>query len=269
MNDGQADLGAEIAAVFDRAAPHYDQALPLFHDLAAELVAWHPPRRGERVLDLCTGGGACLCALTATSHAGRLLGIDLSGGMLARARKSLPGGVLVLQADAHRLPFADGSFDSYYCALSWQFLMRPELVLAELRRTGHKRAGLTFSLLGRSRHTGHFMNKVLLDFLGPRQPRFASALQALWRRPAEVTLAAAGWRVRARGEITRRYDFGGARQWLTWQLSQVGRGFFDLVPDDRKAGFYARLLEEAERTCVTDGLWLEQTVTLLHAEPAR
>jgi ubiquinone/menaquinone biosynthesis C-methylase UbiE len=262
-----AAVGTEVAAVFDRAAPHYDRALPVFESLAADLVAWHAPSPDARVLDLCTGSGACLRTLAKRAGAAGLVGVDLSHGMLTRARGTLPGGIPLFQSDAHRLPFADGSFDAYYCAVSWQLLARPELVLAELRRVGRGAAGLALSVLAASRHNAHFTSRVLLDFLGSGRPPFLATLDALLRRSAEEAFATAGWRTRAREEITRRFEFQTAQQWLTWQESQLGRSYFDLVPYDRQVEFRARLLEEAERTRVTNGLWLELTVIHLYAEP--
>jgi ubiquinone/menaquinone biosynthesis C-methylase UbiE len=261
------DLGAEIAAIFDRAARHHDKGLPFFRDFAADLVAWHGPPPGGRVLDLCTGSGACLQALAKVADTGCLVGLDLSRQMLLRALESLPGRIPLIQADTHKLPFTAGSFDAYYCALSWQLLPDPELMLAELRRVSRGEAGLTLSLLGTSRHTGHFMNKILMDYLGRTQPRFASILRALGRRPARETLQACGWHVLAQDEVTRRFEFQGPSQWLSWQSSQVGRGFFDLIPEEKQPEFYGRLLDEAERVQAADGLWLEQTAIMLHAKP--
>jgi ubiquinone/menaquinone biosynthesis C-methylase UbiE len=263
-----ADVGPQIAAIFDGASPFYDKSLPFFADFAADLVSWHRPPAEGRVLDLCTGSGACLQALADLVDAERLAGLDISPRMLAQARAALPGGIPLLQADAHRLPFAAGSFAAHYCAFSWQLLARPDLVLGELRRVSRGKASLTLSLLGRNQHTAHFMSKVLAEHIGTEQPRFASMLDELWRRPAEQALTAGGWHVLARDEVTRRFEFSDPAQWLTWQSSQVSRGYFDLVPADRRPGFYQQLLAGAQRALAGAGLWLEQTAVLLHAEPA-
>jgi len=69
------------------------------------------PHVQGRVLEVGCGTGLLLERLSAR---GQAVGVDLSRGMLGKARERLEGmdgGKLVL-ADAQRLPFEDGSFDS-------------------------------------------------------------------------------------------------------------------------------------------------------------
>jgi demethylmenaquinone methyltransferase/2-methoxy-6-polyprenyl-1,4-benzoquinol methylase len=62
-------------------------------------------RGAERVLELGCGSGC----LTAGLQAPLVVGVDVSMGLLSQARAR---SLTVLRADAHRLPFADGSFDA-------------------------------------------------------------------------------------------------------------------------------------------------------------
>ncbi len=263
-----AEAGAVIAGVFDRAAPHYDRSVPFFGELAADLVRWSPPPAGARVLDLGAGAGACLRAL-AGWDTGPVVGVDISPEMLRRAAAAAPPGTYLVQADIHRLPFRPGAFDMVYCALAWQLLYDPAAVLARLRTIGSPGTVLACSLLGRSRHSWHFMSEVLADYLGTRQPPFAVALQAAGRVPPERVLADAGWGVTERHELVRQIEFGTTAQWLTWQLAQVGRGYFDEVSAAVRPAMYERLCAAAERVRVQRGLRLEQWVTFLRATPAR
>jgi SAM-dependent methyltransferase len=64
----------------------------------------------ERVADIGCGNGLYLAELTRRGHAGRLLGLDLSPGMLAVTRVATPDAGL-LAGDAARLPLADGAAD--------------------------------------------------------------------------------------------------------------------------------------------------------------
>jgi ubiquinone/menaquinone biosynthesis C-methylase UbiE len=67
------------------------------------------------VLDLGTGTGAAAFLLARRFPEARIVGADLSEGMLERARRNTPASeqdrVTFQQADAAALPFADGSFD--------------------------------------------------------------------------------------------------------------------------------------------------------------
>ncbi|ANE43407.1 class I SAM-dependent methyltransferase [Deinococcus puniceus] len=64
----------------------------------------------ETLLDVGTGPGEFPGRLRAQGHTGRLVGVDLSAGMVEQARAHQPG-VEFLQASADALPFADATFD--------------------------------------------------------------------------------------------------------------------------------------------------------------
>lgn len=72
-----------------------------------------PP--AERVLDCTCGTGSATAALRERLDGGLVVGSDLSRGQLRRARaKTSLAGVPLLQADATRLPFREGAFDSVF-----------------------------------------------------------------------------------------------------------------------------------------------------------
>jgi SAM-dependent methyltransferase len=64
----------------------------------------------ETVAEIGCGNGPYLAGLARRGHAGRLLGVDLSPGMLAITRAAVPP-VGVTVGDAQRLPLADGGAD--------------------------------------------------------------------------------------------------------------------------------------------------------------
>jgi arsenite methyltransferase len=71
---------------------------------------------GERVLDLGSGAGTdSLIAAQMVGERGRVTGIDMTPQMLAKARSAAAAmgaaNVEFVEAEAERLPFADGSFD--------------------------------------------------------------------------------------------------------------------------------------------------------------
>jgi SAM-dependent methyltransferase len=89
---------------------------------------------GRDVLEV--GCGAAQCTRWLVAQGARVVGVDLSAGMLrAGAARSAGGGPGLVQADARRLPFADGSFDvacSAYGAVP--FVADPERIMAEVAR---------------------------------------------------------------------------------------------------------------------------------------
>jgi ubiquinone/menaquinone biosynthesis C-methylase UbiE/uncharacterized protein YbaR (Trm112 family) len=92
------------------------------------------------LLDVATGTGRLPLALLAehlAARGGRIAALDLSPGMLRRARAKLrPYGeaVRLIRQDAGRLPFADGTFDAVTCLESLEFMPRPATALAEMVR---------------------------------------------------------------------------------------------------------------------------------------
>jgi demethylmenaquinone methyltransferase/2-methoxy-6-polyprenyl-1,4-benzoquinol methylase len=97
---------------------------------------------GERVLELgCGAGGALIALARAVGPAGRVVGIDLSPGMIRQAAARLPRARLseraeLLVGDAGSIPFTDASFDAVFMSFTLELFDTPEipLVLAECRR---------------------------------------------------------------------------------------------------------------------------------------
>lgn len=88
---------------------------------------------GDCVVDLCTGTGAMLPWLSGRLGGdGLVVGLDFSRGMLlqARSRARHDPTVVLVEADAERLPFRDGSVDVTTCSHAFY----------ELRGEGAERA---------------------------------------------------------------------------------------------------------------------------------
>ena len=99
---------------FDRAVDYYDRtrALPPgVEDAMAEAVSAELRGRG-RVLEI--GAGTGRIALPLIGAGIDVAGLDLSLPMLERFAEKAEGSVPLVQADATRLPFRDGSFGAAY-----------------------------------------------------------------------------------------------------------------------------------------------------------
>jgi demethylmenaquinone methyltransferase/2-methoxy-6-polyprenyl-1,4-benzoquinol methylase len=94
------------------------------------------------VLELgCGAGGALVALARAVGSAGRVVGLDLSPGMIdlaaARLRRAgLAGRAELVVADATSVPFAAASFDAVFMSFTLELFDTPEipLVLAECGR---------------------------------------------------------------------------------------------------------------------------------------
>jgi ubiquinone/menaquinone biosynthesis C-methylase UbiE len=105
----------EIPGLYGKIAPFYDAwaALTESKARAAALRAANI-RDGEKILEVAVGTGGLFRKLVEANPNGTTEGVDLTEGMLARARKKvadLPGRHNLQVGDAHALPFADASFD--------------------------------------------------------------------------------------------------------------------------------------------------------------
>jgi ubiquinone/menaquinone biosynthesis C-methylase UbiE len=114
-----ADLDAVgVNRVFhDHECRYYDDRFAIVHDdrtarqaLAdVESLLGRPLRAGERVLDAGCGTGYLAAGLRRARPDVRVVGADISAGMLANARAA--GAAPLVQADAARLPVADACVD--------------------------------------------------------------------------------------------------------------------------------------------------------------
>lgn len=118
-------------------ADHYDDRAPTYYASAmhrgiaaevASLAAASAP--GGRVLDVGTGTALVLRGLSAEHER---IGVDLSPWMLARGRAADPG-LLLLRADAVRLPLPAASIDVVTCVTVLHLLPDAVAAMAEWRR---------------------------------------------------------------------------------------------------------------------------------------
>ncbi len=123
---------ARIRTAFDTRAADYDDGR--FHrDLAAAVAHFVNLQNVHRVLDVGTGTGLVLRGIRHEDAAADLTGVDLSPGMLAKARGHLPEAQW-LEADAARLPIATDSIDLVTCVTALHLFPDPHAALAEWRR---------------------------------------------------------------------------------------------------------------------------------------
>lgn len=106
-----------FARVYDRfVAAHSSDREGRLREVLADRAGLAP---GGWVLDLCTGTGAMLPSLgRRVGDGGVVVGLDFSRGMLGRAREKVRGQpeIVLVEADAERLPFRPGSFDAITCS---------------------------------------------------------------------------------------------------------------------------------------------------------
>ena len=103
---------------------------------------------GERVIDVGCGSGATAIAFAReVAPSGHVLGVDVSGPMLERARQSAPKGLPVdfVLADATVYPFEPESFDVLASRFGVMFFADPVLSFANMRKALKRSGRLAFA----------------------------------------------------------------------------------------------------------------------------
>lgn len=125
-----------IGAAFDERAPHYDENT-MHRSVASAVAGFVDLDDVTRVLDIATGTGLVLRALSQRAPGLALTGVDISRGMLDVARAALPAAEWI-EAEAARVPLSDSSADLVTCvtalhiipgvpeaAAEWSRVLRP------------------------------------------------------------------------------------------------------------------------------------------------
>jgi ubiquinone/menaquinone biosynthesis C-methylase UbiE len=155
------------------------------------------PRRGlldafsdgpQRILDLCVGTAASSLLVAAHNPQNRILGVDISGEMLAEARRKIARNKLtnieVANMSATALEIEDNSFDGVMVSFALHEFDNEtrEQVLREAARV--LKAGGAFCVLDFARQPG-WLNKAFLAVWAVFEPPgFAGFLSLDWRAQA-------------------------------------------------------------------------------------
>jgi SAM-dependent methyltransferase len=228
---------------------------------------------GMRVLDVASGTGEPAISIARLLNGtGAVFGTDISPQALAvgeqRARESGLSNIQFVEADAHRLSYADASFDRVTCRCGLMFFADPAGSLRELRRV--LRPGGRASFL----------------VWGPReQPYFETTVGTILRLLPEVALPASGqamFKYGQPGTLKRALlDAGFARaeehteavpwNWQgtpedLWQYFQAVtipfHPLFQAIPDSRRAEVDAEVMAAIHRCYKNGKVNFEATVVL-------
>jgi len=88
------------------------------------------PRESDRILEIGCGTGNVLREM----KVGRVVGVDISVGVLRRAREKLGDRGRLISGDAEALPFPDQSFDKILCTEVLEHVLNPGAVISEIGR---------------------------------------------------------------------------------------------------------------------------------------
>jgi ubiquinone/menaquinone biosynthesis C-methylase UbiE len=183
----------QIQDVYDQHAPTYDRSSRLTERLVVDALRqeFGQQMRGT-TLEIAIGSGLSLPYYS--PDVTRAVGIDLSAGMLAEARKrarSLGREIELIQMDAERLAFPDNAFDTAGISLALCTVPRPEVALAEIARVCKPDGTALFLEHVRSPHWPVYAVERMIS---PSQER---SVGCSWVRDTVGSIRQAGFQVRS------------------------------------------------------------------------
>lgn len=159
-----------LTDTYDKRSNSHDRS-EWHRTLALKLVEEIPPNEKDTVLDIGTGTG--FLAFHAAAHltsGGKVIGVDLSEGMLAQANAKLEESELknleFIQGDMEHLNFPANSFDKIYCASAFFCVLNPLSTLQHWHNLLKPGGGLGFHALPESSYFWVSIARSLLEKYG-------------------------------------------------------------------------------------------------------
>ena len=212
----------------------------LLQPVADLLIDRAKPAAGERVVDVGCGSGAVSIALAQkVGLGGQVLGIDISGPMLARARQTAPAGSRIdfVLADATVYPFDPNSLDLLVSRFGVMFFADPALPFTNLRQALKPSGRLAFACWREPRENPFFMAPLQAVYkhaprLPPQEPEDPGPFSFASEARVHRVLGAAGFTGTAMEPCDIALDIA------------VGRGLDAAVEGALEIGPAARALAE-------------------------
>jgi arsenite methyltransferase len=160
------DYKRRLAASFDRRSSYDDD---FTRRRALRLVELAELKRGQTVLDLATGTAiVAIAAATSVGPEGRVVGADISAGMLDQARRKLAEkglhNVELIEADVESLDFEPETFAAILCSSSLMWMTNIPAVLRGCRRLLKTGGLLAFSCYSETSFTIPIVVRVCAQF---------------------------------------------------------------------------------------------------------
>ena len=188
---------------------------------AEDLLDRLGPAKGESVPDVACGTGVVARRLAERGHAGRLVGVDLNGAMLAIAQGK-SNDIKWIEGSALDLPFASRSFDVVLCQLGVQFFPDRPQALREMARVLLPSGRLGLSVYSAIEHTpaAHAFVQALDNFLGAESSRTKRAEHLSCGADAVGNWVRQAGFGRVRVEtVTKQIGFPSALDYVRFQLT--------------------------------------------------
>jgi ubiquinone/menaquinone biosynthesis C-methylase UbiE len=258
----------KVTTLFDNIAPGYDNAaLRFFPFCADQIVSLLKPVAGQKVLDVATGTGAVAVALAqALRPGGRVMGIDLSEGMLARAaeniRKMALDNVDLFQMDAEHLEFKRGYFDAAVCSFGLFFMPQMDKALREIvrvTRSGGKVLFTSFTASAFQPMREQMFADLAQSGVDPSQLHMASE-KLIKAQDCLDLMQQAGLQDTSVQEKQLGYHLQSAEDWWSIIWNSGSRRLIDQLSSEQRAQFHINHIAAIQKLATEKGIWMDVSV---------
>ncbi|MBD1833127.1 class I SAM-dependent methyltransferase [Cyanobacteria bacterium FACHB-472] len=126
LNQAEKDNFKQQLAAFFNGRTNYDKESDFHPRLANRLLEISQLHSGQKILDVATGTGlVAIPAAKIVAPEGKVIGVDISTGMLSQAQQKIDAeglqNIELIEADADKLNFSNNTFDAILCssAIVW------------------------------------------------------------------------------------------------------------------------------------------------------
>ncbi len=278
MNQPRSEKAIQTTRLFDAVSNSYDDVgVYFFGPIADELVSHLAPTRGESLLDIGCGKGQVLIrAAEQVGDGARLMGIDVSPGMLAQARSILDEAGLsrveLREIDAQDLQLADGHFDIVASSLVLFFIPDPLRALRSWRTVLNPGGRIGITTFGARDPRWEAVDSVFTPYLpaGMLDARTSGATGPFASDEGVADLFGQAGFTNVRTWNTEiDVAFADSAHWHTWTMSIGQRAMWQAVPAENVAEVQELAAERLSKCIGDDGqIHLTQTIRTTIARQA-
>ncbi|KPJ92470.1 MAG: hypothetical protein AMJ53_09330 [Gammaproteobacteria bacterium SG8_11] len=256
-----------VSDVFDTIAPGYDSATLRFFPFSADQIAQVlRPKPGQKVLDVATGTGAVAVALAqAVRPGGRVIGVDLSEGMLAQAEQNIKKMALdnvdLFRMDGENLEFKHDYFDASVCSFGLFFMPQMDKALKELVRV--TKSGGTVLFTSFSKRAFQSLRKQMFEdlaaFVEPAHLQLPSE-KLVEPEDCQQLMCQAGLINTGVQKKQLGYHLRSGEEWWEIIWNSGARRLISRLDDEQRALFRVKHTTEIQKLATDKGIWMDVEV---------
>lgn len=229
---------------------------------ANRLVEIAKLQTGQKVLDIATGTGiVAIASAKIVGSAGKVIGVDISSGMLKQAQSKIAAeglqNIELVEADADFLNFPDNSFDAILCSSALAYLTDIPAALRSWYRFLRSSGIVAFSCFAETAMTISVLYRAKLQDYGVIVPN-PNEILGTPEKCLEMVQNAGFEDIDIK---TEQFGFYLSETQSAWQgnsNSACGHQVFQLSPE-KLAQVKAEYLRELEALATDKGIWNDAT----------